>query len=568
MENLIEDKNSMELMLMYKRSLLAKSKLATISRSREGTQYTCVECSAQYDDKEKLELHLFSHYHAYRFLCGVCGTGLKRKEHLDRHMQEHTEYRPHVCPECGKAFKRKEHLNIHSSIHKGNKNLACSLCNKTFYRKDHLQKHLQTHNKHFMEVNINPVSDQELDIKQEVEDCEELSPIITSVKGNAHVESSTEMDEQTDDSQSEQMQNDMVVVFDSARPYMCSVCGKSYKRKDHLKIHSWTHKKKEVLCGQCGKAFHTEDQMLVHVNLVHIRSHEANTGVQKLQALLGDEIDVEVIDDTPSLLVPRKTIIPEYRPHECPICHRKFKRKQHLKVHSNVHLKVSTSPTVNTIWCSMCSEGFSDNAQFENHSCQWANHNDSMNSENDQINEMDQNNEYEQTDLSQTECSSPQDTKKENNPIEFVEVIVNEPSELHDEEANIPMPRKVYVCKYCNKPFKRKDHYKIHLHIHTGIKSFFCPDCGKGFYRKDHLQKHMIVHARIKRRPPPKKEIPGLYPIEMHPKKEIKPEITIHAPSNSKIRVPLQIKVPYQMVMSLDNGEQRAVTIDPQAESD
>ena len=42
-------------------------------------------------------------------------------------------------------------------------------------------------------------------------------------------------------------------VFDSSRPFMCSECGKSYKRKDHLKIHSWTHKKKEVLCGQCGK---------------------------------------------------------------------------------------------------------------------------------------------------------------------------------------------------------------------------------------------------------------------------------------------------------------------------
>lgn len=42
-------------------------------------------------------------------------------------------------------------------------------------------------------------------------------------------------------------------------------------------------------------AFHTEDQMLVHVNLVHIRTHETNKGVQKLQALLGDQIDVEII---------------------------------------------------------------------------------------------------------------------------------------------------------------------------------------------------------------------------------------------------------------------------------
>ena len=56
--------------------------------------------------------------------------------------------------------------------------------------------------------------------------------------------------------------------------------------------------------------------------------------------------------------------------------------------------------------------------------------------------------------------------------------MVDEPDGT--DEAHIPTPKKVYVCKYCNKPFKRKDHYKIHLHIHTGIKSFFCPDCGKG----------------------------------------------------------------------------------------
>ncbi|XP_047529968.1 zinc finger protein 624-like isoform X1 [Vanessa atalanta] len=548
MENRIEitDSNSME--LMVKKHLLSKSKLATIQHGDEGTQFTCVECSAQYDDKEKLELHLFSHYHTYRFLCGVCGTGLKRKEHLDRHMQEHTEYRPHVCPECGKGFKRKEHLNIHSSIHKGNKNLACSLCHKTFYRKDHLQKHLQTHNKHFMEVNINPVSEQELDIKQEPEEYDELHPIITSVTGNAHSESSLEMDDTSEST--DQASNNSIgpMIFDSTRPFMCPDCGKSYKRKDHLKIHSWTHKKKEVLCGQCGKAFHTADQMLVHVNLVHLRAHEANNeGVMQLRALLGDQIDIEVLNEAPSLLVPRKKPSPENRPHECPVCHRKFKRKQHLKIHANVHLKQTTA--ANTVWCSLCNEGFSDNAMFESHSCQWSGQ------------DYAENGEYEQA-----QFSSSHDTKKENNPIEFVEVVVNETNDLQ-EEANIPIPRRVFVCKFCSKPFKRKDHYKIHLHIHTGIKSFFCPDCGKGFYRKDHLQKHMIVHAKFKTKPRPKKEIPDLFPIDMLAKKDVKPEITIHAPSNTKLRVPLQIKVPYQMVVSLDNGERRAVTVDPQADA-
>lgn len=41
--------------------------------------------------------------------------------------------------------------------------------------------------------------------------------------------------------------------------------------------------------------------------------------------------------------------------------------------------------------------------------------------------------------------------------------------------------------------------------------------------------------------------------------------ILFQAPSNTKLRVPLQIKVPYQMVMSLGNGEQSAFTVDPQS---
>lgn len=48
------------------------------------------------------------------------------------------------------------------------------------------------------------------------------------------------------------------------------------------------------------------------------------------------------------------------------------------------------------------------------------------------------------------------------------------------DEQNIPVPVRVFVCRFCQKAFKRRDHYKIHLHIHTGVKDFFCPDCGKG----------------------------------------------------------------------------------------
>ncbi|XP_063533737.1 gastrula zinc finger protein XlCGF46.1-like isoform X2 [Cydia strobilella] len=502
---------------MMKRSLLAKSKRAIIVRSPAGiTEYRCVECPMGFNEKADMEQHLAVHNQEYRFLCGICGTALKRKEHLDRHTLEHKEVRPHICPDCGKGFKRKEHLNIHRTIHSGEKNHICPLCDKSFYRKDHLQKHLQTHNKMFIEQNIYPVSDQELlGIKQEVTD-EEQDEVMTEIPDSG-----------------------LGQPADPERPHICPICHKGFKRKDHLKLHSVSHLARDKLCPHCGKAFRTDDQLHNHM-ITHVK---LDSPASEEPYLMEDE-DVQEED---SLLIPRVSMqegeqtyysAEDERPHSCKLCGRRFKRKQHLKVHANVHAR-NQPPT---IWCSICSEGFFNNSQFESHECMGA--------------------DPEETPTNQENSYPAQD----NVEIMNIPIVTEEP-----ESPGLPVPRRVFVCKYCGKPFKRKDHYRIHLHVHTGVKSFFCEDCGKGFYRKDHLQKHSQVHTRARphRSPPrkPRKEMPELFPIHMLKKPDtrasVKPEITITAPSNTKLRVPLQMKVPYQVVTSLDNGERRVTTVDP-----
>ncbi|XP_068631657.1 zinc finger protein 484-like isoform X2 [Battus philenor] len=476
------------------------------------------------------------------------------------------EVRPHKCRVCDKAFKRKEHLNIHLAIHNGDKTLECDVCEKTFYRKDHLQKHMQTHNRHFLDEMLEQLEDNDtITIKQEVEDDEYLNPIITSISGNVgDTEIKMEVMENTkEESDSEVPVTPVPVITDlvyqKMRPHVCSICNKRYKRRDHLKVHSMTHVKKSKICTECGKAFHAEAQLFSHIHQVHMKAYYKDgdrDAISRLKTMLGGGAGPT---DDAELLVPRTKAPREERPHVCRICNRKFKRKQHLKVHGNVHMRLSKP----TIWCSLCNEGFYSNDQFAMHRCTpWETNPEDM------------------TDGDQSHA--PQEAKKENIcSLDYVEVksepILLDPEESEEitleqlqaeeerrqmEEQGLPVPRRVYVCKYCTKPFKRKDHFKIHLHIHTGIKSFFCPVCGKGFYRKDHLQKHTQVHNKPK--PRPKKELPDLFPINML-KKEVVPEITIHAPSNTKLRMPLKIKVPYQMVMSMENGEQRAVTIDPQA---
>ncbi|XP_013199614.1 zinc finger protein 182 isoform X2 [Amyelois transitella] len=503
---------------------VTKNKLANIITTEDGTvHYCCIECPVRYLDKAELELHLCMHTKEYRYLCGICGKGLKRKEHLDRHTMEHDETRPFVCTDCGKGFKRKEHLNIHMAVHRGDKTHSCGICGRTFSRKDHVQKHLQTHSKELL-VGLEPDSpgSEDTGVKNEAMDYDSTFEDSADVINYEQSQDVDPMDITSHLSVSPHKSGEEI-------RYPCYYCEKTYKIKSHLQAHLQTHVDNEEM--------HEALAQLAPDNPGNSQWLPFNgAGYPQLST---------------GLLIPRPPPKPpkDPRPHNCDICDKKFKRKQHLKVHMNVHLRMQP-----TIWCSLCNKGFYSNTQFENHKC-------SVKAGGENGNET-------------VEVNERNENKIPAGGVKIINTIV--PVTKREEESNIPVPGKVYVCKYCSKPFRRKDHYKIHLHIHTG------------FYRKDHLQKHTQTHKKEITPPPPttKKRIPDLFPICMAPRslvkaglnavfkphalkkttpsEAVKPEITILAPSNSKLRVPLRIKVPYEMVVSNENGEETAITVDPQ----
>lgn len=63
-----------------------------------------------------------------------------------------------------------------------------------------------------------------------------------------------------------------------------------------------------------------------------------------------------------------------------------------------------------------------------------------------------------------------------------------------------PMTRttKVYVCGLysCGRMFKRMEHLKRHMRIHTMERPFACTACDKKFARKDNLNQHLRTHQR------------------------------------------------------------------------
>ena len=64
-------------------------------------------------------------------------------------------------------------------------------------------------------------------------------------------------------------------------------------------------------------------------------------------------------------------------------------------------------------------------------------------------------------------------------------------------QSNLPSSNGVqlFSCSWCIKSFRRRDHLKNHIKVHTGEKSHSCSLCDKSFANYEKLKIHCRIHT-------------------------------------------------------------------------
>ncbi|KAI9316664.1 hypothetical protein BX666DRAFT_2112455 [Dichotomocladium elegans] len=251
------------------------------------------------------------HKHVCKY--SFCGWSFKRYEHLKRHMLVHTGERPHVChyPGCGKSFSRSDNFHAHCRTHnkKGgfqgsggrrasrNKNAAAAskaspVLLSTAPKDPMIPQHIHSHQVRSMEFPAEP-----------------------NYLGNFYEQGSPYQ------------------LNDNAAAYHCQPFSPS----------TMLDPESGFLPGNAPEyvqSFHGDDNMMLNPWVGLVADVSLNTSI--VDSVTGEGSPVDAMPVTASTVDPTGTIAvasPQLKSHVCPVplCHRHFKRLEHLKRHMRIH---------------------------------------------------------------------------------------------------------------------------------------------------------------------------------------------------------------------------------------
>ncbi|XP_066471652.1 zinc finger and SCAN domain-containing protein 30-like [Tiliqua scincoides] len=161
------------------------------------------------------------------------------------------------------------------------------------------------------------------------------------------------------------------------KPYLCSECGKSFARRDHLNLHERTHTgEKPYECSECGKSFNQKQSLKRHQKVhtgekpyectdcdksfrqkAHLTGHqESHTGKKPYKCSLCDKM----FRQKTHVIAHQRTHTGD-NPHKCSECGKSFRYRKNLARHQNLH----TSGKLHK--CSKCERTFSRSDNLKLH---------------------------------------------------------------------------------------------------------------------------------------------------------------------------------------------------------
>ncbi|KAK3867621.1 hypothetical protein Pcinc_026932 [Petrolisthes cinctipes] len=198
-----------------------------------------------------------------------------------------------LCPVegCGKQFGKPSRLAVHMRTHTGERPFACPAagCSKTYSRQQHLKRHMETFHEEKSDTK-----------KLKCDECGEQFTNLTNLRKHIkriHVQQS----------------------------FVCKECGKTFKKQQHLKTHSFDHTGiNPYACDYpgCEMRCKTPSRLKRH-QLQHEGSRYACPYENCNQTF---DTHIELLQH-----------MPNSHPRVCDICDRPFRQLRQLKKHRQSH---------------------------------------------------------------------------------------------------------------------------------------------------------------------------------------------------------------------------------------
>ena len=242
-----------------------------------------------------------------------------------------------------------------------------------------------------------------------------------------------------------------ISVHTGHKPFECKICGRKFRLNHHLKIHSRTHLEGDIRrlfeCDMFKKSFDVKTNLMEHMR-IHgstplTNQNDGNSTVEKPDGYNVVDTSLNVSsggDDAQQEGTTNKSS------YVCLVCDKSFSNNYTLKQHALVHTGEKAFE------CHMCDKKFSVKSTLTRHI-------------------------RTHTKVHPYSCTRCDYTCSDNSAL-------TQHTRTHTGE-------KPYTCDVCYKSFTTSGSLTKHKRIHTNEKPYTCETCGKTFAQKSNLTTHL-----------------------------------------------------------------------------